>query len=496
VIAEPAESDSVSITDSGSPTLRKLLSPRISVTFAATLLPPVLYFVYIGHYGVDVLTADDWTVVPLVNAAIVHHLTWHLLWSQYTDNRFLFPKLVFIFFGKFDHLDAKTIMYFSALLFSAAYFFLLFVYRDYAGRFLGILPTFLTGLVWFSLSEFENSLWAFQVAWFMVDFSLLFLLFILSRRARSYLTISAALLVAIMASYSLLQGLILWPVGLLCLLWREQDRWRTAAQCSVWIIAAAVTTAFYVRGFDFSSTATGGSSIGFAIRHPIALGEYMMAAAGNVFPSAWPPSHASIIVREGLGSALLAIGALVFYLSCRERPRGRLVPLPAALVLFAVLFDVTIAVGRSSAGAFQALSFRYTMGNLLLLIGVALFGWSRLLAPIRTADRHITSNNVRLARLVIPAILVVVLIAQIFQATDVGLRSSQAAEASREAGARTLLDLSKLPQSQAEVLVAQYVYPPGLSAVAPFVALARRDELSIFAPGASRPYRHDNPPGS
>jgi len=457
----------------------------------AGIIPPALYILVVGHYGVNMLFGDDWTVIPVVDSAVNHHLTWQLLWAQHNENRMLFPNLLFILFGRIDHLDAKTIMYFSALLLTGGFLLLLCVYRSYAGAFMGPFQTLLAGLVWFSLSEFENTLWAFQLAWFMVDASLLLLLFLFSRRPRSYLLLSAAAIVAVVASYSSLQGLILWPVGLLCLLWRREDRRRSLIQGAIWIVATLVTTGLYFLGFDFSSRATGGGSIGYAISHPVGVAKYIMAAVGNVLPSGWPPSHSSVIFHEIVGLMLLVVAAIVLWHSWRERSQERMIPLPAALILFAVLFDVSIALGRSNSGASQALSYRYTMANLLLLIGVAIYGFSRFAKPAMRShrrSRHARSRKYRLARPGLLSTLVLFLSAQIAQGTNIGLASSHATQQLRETGALTVLNLTKMPSAQAKILVEQDVYPPGLGPIEPLLRAAAHDKLSVFAPGADKLY--------
>ena len=467
---------------------RGIPHPLSAALIIAIVIPPVLYLAFVVHYGVNALFADDWTLIPLINASMHGGLSWQLLWGQHNESRILIPNLLFIAFGRLDHLNAKTIMYFGALLFSAGYALLLLAYREYAGKFLGAVPTLLTGLVWFSLSEFENTLWAFQLSWFIVDAGLLLLLYTLSRRAKPALMLGVAVLVAVIASFSLLQGLILWPVGLFCLMWRKQDRRQKRRECGLWIVAAVGTAAFYFDGYNSSAGATGGGSISFALSHPIDLLAYTVTAIGNVFPSDWPPTRSAVDVHQVVGSALLAVGLFVFYRSWRERPGDRRVPLPAALILYAVLFDLTIAVGRSSGGASQAQSFRYTMANLLLLIGVALYGFSRLSTPTRRSHRRSRYGTGKVFRIGIPIALVTVLVVQIVQATDVGLVSAHATQLAREEDDRLVLNLTQITNPQEKELVILDVYPPGLAVVSPLVAEARRDKLIVFAPGQDRPY--------
>jgi hypothetical protein len=88
------------------------------------------------------------------------------------------------------------------------------------------------------------------------------------------------------------------------------------------------------------------------------------------------------------------------------------------------------------------------------------------------------------------------LVAQIVQATDVGLVSAHAGQLIREEDDRLVLNLAQIPNPPANALVVQDVYPPGLAAVRPLVAEARRDKLAVFAPGQDRPYVQSPPKSS
>ena len=80
----------------------------------------------------NVLYADDWSVVPLINGALHGHLTLAMLWAQHNDNRMLVPNLVFLGLGVATRDDTTVLVWLSAAVFIAAFALFLILFRSYA----------------------------------------------------------------------------------------------------------------------------------------------------------------------------------------------------------------------------------------------------------------------------------------------------------------------------------------------------------------------------
>ena len=465
-----------------------LLTARRVVLVASVLVTPVAYFVYIAHYGVNLVYWDQWTDVAMIHAALHGHLTWNMIWSQHNESRMLFANLLFIVFAFVGHFDVRTILFASATLFALGFLLLLALYRIYAQRWLGPLLTILFGAVWFSLADNENALWGFQLAWYLIVFCLMAMMFCLSWRRLSPLALAIAIALTVIASYSGLQGLILWPVGLLCIAWRLRGLRRMAVPAAVWSAVGVVSTAFYFKGFNLQSSATGGGSISFALRHPVGIAKYFFAAVGNVIPVS--TANSQLGAHEFLGAILTFTALFVLYKSCAERSDNRGVPLPAGLILFAVLFDLSIALSRLSFGIAQAMSSRYTIANLLLLLGIACY-----VIRFRPALGSIRSGRGALRWQPTTACLVLVafLLVQVGWSTHVGIAVSASVEGSRIMGARTVVNLAEIAPAQRATLFSAYVFPP-VAYVEPLIAELQEDHLSTFAPGPRRYYQSLGPP--
>ena len=179
-------------------------------------MTPIAYVLYVAHYSINVFDADDWSVVPFVNAALRGHLTFSALWAQHTDNRMLFPNLVFVGLDTLTRANTVVLIALSAALFIASYALFLVLYRSYQS--LTPLTVLTFGIVWFSVADYQNALWAFQFAWYFILLCLIGILYCLQRG-----WFVVALVLAVVASFSSLQGLILWPVGVIWLTWHGWD---------------------------------------------------------------------------------------------------------------------------------------------------------------------------------------------------------------------------------------------------------------------------------
>ena len=309
-----------------SATRRPTMAALVAVCGLSTL-----YLSFVILYSVNALLLDDWGFVHLVHAAIHGHLTLTALWAQHNENRMFVPNTILVALAVATHDNTRTVMIISALLFIASYVLFLVSLANYLGRRLSVLPVVATGVIWFSLTDWQNALWGFQFAWYLILFLLMAMLCLLlvglGGRRRT-LAVCAAITAAIVASYSSAQGEFLWPVGLVCLLWPVRGmppRWtrRTQGHVALWIVVGIVTTAMYFLGFtqsvqgDFATT----------LRHaPMAMVESVLANIGEVVPTNAPdvPFHVMLGLVLLLGAGFVVVQSLRQRRDERGRPASRL----------------------------------------------------------------------------------------------------------------------------------------------------------------------------
>lgn len=475
-------------------------------------VPAVLYLVYILHYAVNVPYGDDWGIIPIVDAGAHGHLTLALLWAQTGDTRMFLTRLFFVAFGDVDHLNEKSIMLFSAALFIASFIVLLLLIRSYTGRRLTALPVLVVAVIWFSLVDIQNSLWGFQLAWYLVLFFFIAMIYLLLAQTRhGVLLFALGIVAAIAASLSVIQGFLLWPLGLICILWKRPWVRGTYWTSSIWLSSALLTALIYARGFSsvLSQRACGlqvatRCSVLYGLRHPVQATSFVLALIGNVVPTSVGnvipfdfvephPSHLG--AHELLGGALVLVAAVVVAQTLREPRRN---PLPLLLIGFALLSDVVIALGRSGEGLAGAVNNnRFTMPNIVLLVGMAVFVLGHL------PERATRPTGTR-GRLSLIGLIGLAAIAAIYglNSTRFGIVNGRVREQIEVTDARVLVNLGDIPTYRQDCYVDFGVfqgifaknYGISLYLLEPILAEAERDRLSVFQPSGERLYRLEGPP--
>jgi hypothetical protein len=463
------------------------------LTVAAAGVPPVLYLFFVAHYATNAFNSDDWSVVPLVHGALHGHLSLSLLWSQHNESRLLVGNIVDVLFGLADRLDLRSVIFASALLFIATYAGLLALVRTYLGRRLTPIPVLLTGVIWFSLADVQNALWAFQVSWYLTVFFFIAMLVVLlvpiNHRPAWF---ALAVLLAIAASLCTVQGFLCWPLGAIVFIWMRAWTRRSVGQIVAWFGPMIVTIALYLPGYSFSEGNTclvrSGCSSSAILHHPLTTLGFFIALIGNVIPgplgTGTPVPHDIRFVLVGV--ALFAGAVYVLVQSVRRRASTERVPLPLLLISFALLFDVTITIGRGGTGIAGAVNGnRFVMANLILLTGLIVYTWAHVPPlPRPIAERRWRANVTYL----VPIALVLFLIVQTVAATHFGLTNGRTSRITLTKQARVVVNLERgqtLDKERACQLFLAFIFVPPSSTIQYTVV----DQLGEFRPYSVRYYR-------
>ena len=455
----------------------------------------VLYLLFIVHYWANVPDIDDWNSVWLVSQAIAGHLTWSDLWIQHNENRMIVPNLILVVIGVTSHESVQVVMIVDAVICIGTFLLVLVLFRSYLGRPLTAVSVLAIGVVWFSVADWQTALWAFQLALSLILLLFVVMLYLLLLAPPRRITFAVAILTAVAASFSSIQGLLLWPVGLLCILWISPSIRSARASIIVWITGAVVVSAGYFWGYQSVPAIPGNlvprqvkgvvytnTSPTFAIHHPGAAIRFLFVEVGNVVPV----GGNNLWIREIVGAALCAATAFVVVQCVRKRLAGDSGGcLPVAIVAFSLLFDGVSLVGRGQLGIQSALASRYTMSNLLLLVAILIYGFRYFSYDVGAIVKR---SIVALAALIF-------LIVQVISSTNYGM--SQGAVLKREltVEARLAATTSEVPANERLCYEVTGLFDYGLPILREsLVAQLKRQHLSIFAPGPYRAYRADGPP--
>jgi hypothetical protein len=345
---------------------------RISFTRPETavllLIPVALYVWFVHEYGVNAIYYDQWDNVALLThsnlgfTSYAGHTSLGMLWSQHNENRMLFPNLVVFALRDLTHFNVLIELYLSAVLLVIAMSLIILAHRRdlVSTRWIAYLPV---AFLILSLGQAGDTLFGFQLAWYLILLALAAAIFLLDSPRLSWFVLLAAIGTAVVGSYSSLQGILIWPAGLVVLLLKHRQR----PFLLTWIASAIVTTFVYFYHFHFSGTGSGGS--GYLFAHPWPVVEFFFFNVGDILgkPLAQTPGASDpLIVVLGVTVVLLAVVSLIVYGRSSQPSKS---PVGPALICFGVLFAATVTLGRSHFGLSAASQSRYVTFNLLILAG-------------------------------------------------------------------------------------------------------------------------------
>ena len=149
------------------------LNPSIvkALTAVGFAVPVIGYLALLRHYQMNALIGDQWYDVPVIRASYSHFPDWTSLWGLHNGNRILFPNLIVVALAHTVHFNIEVEQYLGALMLLAATALFIFSHKRRSPHtpMLFYCPiAFLT----LSLTQWQNTLWGFQMAWYLVLLSL------------------------------------------------------------------------------------------------------------------------------------------------------------------------------------------------------------------------------------------------------------------------------------------------------------------------------------
>lgn len=462
---------------------------RARLTIVAALIPAIAYLIFIRTYAVNIMFWDEWQIVPILHGFLHGTVSFNSLWALHNENRMLVPNVIlgasqFIF----GHYSSKTTIYLSAILFILSWFIFVSLYRKFSGESLGPIATLFIGGVWFSLIDTDNSLWAFQFAWYLIVFFLFAVFSILSSSSLTWKSIVLAGVIALAASFSSLQGLIIWPIGFIAIIWGSDSMDRRRKFLGAWILVAVVSATIYFLNYTAPPSPIGsGGLLRFSFKHFSSFIQFFLAELGNVFA---PLGMHQLVHAEIVGAVLLLQIAYLLISQVRSYFTSRSFPLPLLLVGYGVIFDLLTDLGRLYLGVGYALTSRYTMPSLLIMVGIGSF-YYRILRQNRAASFE-RSQSRTVFRIAAFSVLAAIAGYQIGLTSNNAIPVASYTKAIRTFSARTVANLDRIPKNKrASDITVDTFY--NYADVLAYISIAQKDEIGVFAPGTLNIYRTEGP---
>lgn len=462
---------------------------RIGLTIFCFAVPVAIYLWMIHADGINVIFQDEWSDIEVIRRSYDGTLNFGSLWALHNENRVLVPNLIVLLLSRTTRLNVVWEEYLGAAMLFGAVAMIVQTHRrrSPATPLLYYVPV---ALLMLSVVQYENSLWGFQLAWYVVLVAFAGALLLLDRPVLSWPITVGAIAVTVVASFSSLQGLLVWPVGLVLLYHRR----RSLAVVLAWVAAGAATSVLYFWNYSYTDAYSGS-----VLRSPGAALHFFAFAVGDIvgvdLPGFGSKDNLAVLLF-GIAVLVMAVSVLVLYGIRRDTTGGG--PIGVALILFGLLFVGVITQGRLRGGLYFASAPRYRTYDVLILAGCYLALLSR---PSLPRPRHAdagpepgaaTGRAPRRARLLTGAqVTVLMMIAiQFVVGVDTGWTGAQNFSRFERLDARALAGYPRTPLTLTSVLNGG-VSPGELHQLVPVL---RSHRLSLFGSGQLAHYRKLGPP--
>ena len=483
-----------------------------ALAFVALAALVASYFLFIHRWAVNSIFYDQWWDVQLLAHWYSGKLNLSDLWAQHGENRIFFPNLVVLLLARTVHFNTVFEVYVSGVLMTISTAAILIAHklRSPSINWLWYLPI---AALMMSFVQYQDTLWGFQLAWYMVYFALAVSLFLLDRPRLTWMALGIALVMATVGSYSSIQGLLIWPAGVLLMYQRN----RSLRLCLIWLGCGVVVGIGYFYNLSLQE---GASS--YALTHPVATAKFYFLLIGEVLGLSVPPT-------PNAGTyAVMAFGVVIFLVACwvviafgRHRDETSGAPLGVVITAYGLLFAMLVSCLRVSEGLDIAGTSRYTTFDLLILGGCALTllsvwepsdervrrWWAKAMVveyvpkaesdqarrPFTTRRRQ--SSRARAVQLIVTPLVVGLIALQLLVGTDIGfdegpgwsnvLQNAANATVNGNQSTRTYQINSLLPSCDCYSFEAQL---PKL------IRVASVRHLSLFGTGAAAMYAKEGLP--
>ncbi|MGB3266732.1 MAG: hypothetical protein WBA89_22560, partial [Microcoleus sp.] len=332
------------------------------------LIPVVLLIGFVANFSINVPIDDEWRLAPLFEKIAQGNITFNDFWALHSNHRIVFPKIIIslLAFASRWNINYQLCLSIGLAVLTFIATYKLGSLQAKNGDNLWHLANILTCILVFSLVQYENWLWGFQLAWFLVNLCFVSAVSVLvsNNKFSPKIRISLAAVFCFIASFSLAQGLLSWLVAIPAVMALEGKRLHKKIRLIVWMLLFVATCAIYSIDYHPSRK----TSIISLLSKPLVVIDYFLSLLGS--PIVRSPGVSALV-------GLVIFASFIFFLWYFGRKiTEHREALPWLLIgLFSVLSSLFITAGRAEFGAVQAIeSSRYTTNSILLLIAIVQLG--------------------------------------------------------------------------------------------------------------------------
>jgi len=324
------------------------------------ILPAILGAIYVKIFGVNVVFWDQWELVPLIEKLYRGNLTFDDFFAQHNEHRIFFPKIIMLILAHITHYNNIAEMYFSWIITLLILVLIFIMYTQNFGVSGSSLLKFIP-ISWliFNFRQFENILWGWQIQIYLCVFGFIFSIYMLEKSEKIDCKFLLAIFGGILSSFSFVNGLVVWPTGLLFIILSKTKNKKYLG--TVWALIGTVLWCVYF--YNWVKPPHHPSTL-YLIEQPINSIEYMIVNVGS--PLGFGHSTAF-----GMG-ILILFGIIIVSIFLLKNGFLKQNAKWLSFIFFSLASSLTITVGRAGFGMEQALSSRYVTFTLLGIVGLYL----------------------------------------------------------------------------------------------------------------------------
>lgn len=327
------------------------------------LIPIALLLWFFSSFSVNVPLADQWTLVDLFRRVAEGQANLGDFFSQNFEHRMLFPRIIFTILAFFSKWNVKVEQLFSiALAIISFYALYRIAHIQASNKFLFHISNIAMSMLFFSLVQFNNWLWGFQLCWYLINACVILAIYILTipQKLPNKFRLSIAALFCFIASLSAFHGLLSWLAIIPSVAFLERNPKDRKIDLLLWLILFVVCCIIYGIGYQRPEQT---ADILFFLKKPLIWASFVFMIVGS--------SSVGLVINPGI-VGLFIITNFVFlnfyWLKNYNSEFARNAVPWLSLGWFSALVALMISVGRVGYGVGNALQSRYTTGTILIVI--------------------------------------------------------------------------------------------------------------------------------
>ncbi len=325
-----------------------------------TFLPLIILSILIFKYYVGVPFWDEWDFIGLLQKSYLSNINFSDLLSYHNEHRPFFPRLILLGLAHLTGYRILPELIVNLIIATGIFISLTYLFKTIFSAFkiknyLLFYPVI--SLVVFSLTQWENWLWGWQVQIFLNLLAVISGLKILSLRKIKSGNLLISIFLGIVATFSFANGLIYWIIGLFLLNFKKQNNKK-----NILIFWSVFSIGIFIL-YTHLSSSPATMKEDFSVQNIILLVFYTLAFIGAPLVS----MNAVAAFMAGLTGVILFLYLIWISRKIFSHKQKLFLPI-IALSGYSLGSAFLTGIGRYRLGLLQAISSRYiSFSNLFWL---------------------------------------------------------------------------------------------------------------------------------